>query len=32
MHSRIEVFLKDEYADPLGKNVISEIETFGLAK
>ena len=32
MHSRIEVFLKDEYADPLGENVTSEIETFGFAK
>jgi len=31
MHSRIEVFVKNEYADPVGANVKSEIETFGFA-
>lgn len=29
MYSRIEVFLKNEFPDPLGNNVRSEIETFG---
>src|SRR5574337_713395 len=29
MYSRIEVFFKTEFPDPLGNNIRSEIETFG---
>ena len=29
MYSRIEVFYKNEFPDPLGNNIRSEIETFG---
>ena len=29
MYSRIEVFFKNEFPDPLGNNIRSEIETFG---
>src|SRR5574342_848537 len=29
MYSRIEVFFKNEFPDPLGNNLRSEIETFG---
>ena len=29
MYSRIEVFLKNEFPDPIGNNILSEIETFG---
>ncbi len=29
MYSRIEIFFKDEFPDPLGNNIRSEIESFG---
>src|SRR4030067_2338017 len=29
MYTRIEVFFKNEFPDPLGNNIRSEIETFG---
>ncbi|MBI2471366.1 MAG: phosphoribosylformylglycinamidine synthase subunit PurL [Planctomycetes bacterium] len=32
MYSRIEVFLKNEFPDPTGNNIRSEIETFGFHK